>query len=236
MSHSPIPSSLERYGEHLKRGIHTVQPATIERYNLEKRTVDVKPVITDYLKTDGQEPINLDWGIIPDCPVWYLGGGGFIASPPLKKGDPCLIIHCQRPIDEWWQSDGQTDVTPQLMDTHSETDCFVLAGKLMPQGAIICDLDADDFLITHDDGSVEVRLKPDGEVQIKATKVRMGTLTANKALALAEKVESSLNDIKLAFNTHVHAGVVTGPGSSLIPSSLISTTFDVKSETVFSNA
>lgn len=240
-----IEASLERYGDHLKRSINTAIPGFIEDYDPETRTCTATPAISDYLESDGDDPVNFDWPPIPDCPVWYLGGGGFVAAPPLKKGDPCLIIFCQRPIDEWWNSNGQTKVVPALMDTHSESDAIVLAGYLCPQEAIFGEVSATHFRVIHQKGKVELDIDPSGEITITAdTKVsvvaprlNIGATDASKPLALTEKVDarisavvSKVNDLVTGANAAVSAG-----GLWLTPQTPLSSQASVNSTKAFTN-
>lgn len=199
------------------RDLNTAIPGFIESYDPETRTVSAIPAINDYWPTDG-DPINMDWAPIPDCPVWYLGGNGFVMAPPIKKGDPCLIIFSQRPIDEWWVSDGKTKVVPDLVDTHTESDAIVLAGRLMPQGSIIGEADAENFNLSHESGNFHMKITPDGEMQVKAAKARFGSLDADKALALAEKCDSRLSALETSMNTHTHVCVSPGvPCATALP-------------------
>lgn len=62
-----------------------------------------------------------------------------------------------------------------------------------------------------------VRLKANGDVVITpgaGGQVYLGADGALKKVALAEDVEARLDTIKTAYNTHVHAGVTVGPGST----------------------
>jgi hypothetical protein len=51
-------------------------------------------------------------------------------------------------------------------------------------------------------------------------------------VALATSTKAALDAIVSAFNTHTHTGVTTGPGSSAVPASLITTSTNVASSTV----
>ncbi len=181
------------------RDLNTAIPGFIESYDPETRTVSAIPAINDYWPTDG-DPINMDWAPIPDCPVWYLGGNGFVMAPPIKKGDPCLIIFSQRPIDEWWVSDGKTKVVPDLVDTHTESDAIVLAGRLMPQGSIIGEADAENFNLSHESGKFHMKITPSGEMQVKAEKVKLGSLDASSALAIGSTTSSQLSALAGGVN------------------------------------
>lgn len=234
MRRNEIEDAFKLFGDDLKRGIHTISPGYIESYDPEKRTASVIIPFTDFYQTDGETPVNLDWAPIPDCPVWMLGGGGFVVAPPLKKGDPCLVLFCQRDIDKWWESDGQTTVTPALVDTHTESDVIVLAGRLFPQQAIIGEADAESLQISHEDGLVHLKIKSDGEVQIKATNVRLGALDADKPLALAEPTETRLARLEDFASSHQHI-CPAGTSFSTTPP-LVGGGENITSETVFSDA
>lgn len=210
-----IETSLERFGESAKRGIHTASPGYIESYDPKKKTATVIIPITDFLEADGEEPTNLDWAPIPDCPVLFFRAGGWSMTAPLKKGDPVLVIFCQRSIDEWFFSDGKTIVSPALTETHTESDCIVIAG-LFPQKNKDGEANDTDLIISHTDSKVRLALKPGGVVDMTCTRLNIGAPSASGALAKATTADN--NDTTIQVKVDILASLFGVPPIGALPS------------------
>lgn len=193
---TPIESSIESFITADRVGLNTAIPASIESYDEATRTARVKIHYSDHFASEGTEANREDWPPIPDCPVLFPRGGGFVFTWPLKKGDPVLVVFSQRSLQEWSASDGKTDIGSFLISTHNPGDAIVISG-LSPSK-------------NKDGEDTEIKITTDGELQVKSSKVRLGTLDAAKALALAEKVDAAIQNAEAKINAIVAAALAGG--------------------------
>lgn len=89
----------------------------------------------------------------------------------------------------------------------------VIVGVL-PSGALPEGLDEQTIVIT----SPKVRIEASGgDVTLASSSdVRLGTLDAAHPAPRGDAIQATLNALIALFNAHVHTGVTTGPGSSLV--------------------
>ncbi len=193
---TPIESSIESFITADRVGLNTAIPASVESYDEATRTARVKIHYSDHFASEGTEANREDWPPIPDCPVLFPRGGGFVFTWPLEKGDPVLVVFSQRSLQEWSASDGKTDIGSFLISTHNPGDAIVIPG-LSPSK-------------NKDGEDTEIKITTDGELQVKSSKVRLGTLDAAKALALAEKVDAAIQNAEAKINAIVAAALAGG--------------------------
>lgn len=87
-----------------------------------------------------------DYPILADCPVFiYSGGVGSIAMP-VAPGDPCLVLFCDRDIDNWFVS-GQVS-GPNSPRAHDLSDGLVLVG-FRPVTKAISDYNPNQITLRH---------------------------------------------------------------------------------------
>lgn len=144
-----LPAVLEGFGQNLVRGLNCMLVGEITSYNASANTAEVKIMLKRQL---------IDGRVIPfpplvDCPVVYMGGGGAFLSFPIAAGDPCMVIFCDRSIDEWWQS-GEAHV-PGVVRAHSLSDGIVIVGP-RPQTNT---LSVDGSTVTLNGGSHKLRVR-----------------------------------------------------------------------------
>lgn len=93
----------------------------------------IASVTINYKKTffvaDSQgvyQPKLVDYPLLLDAPVIFLGGGGTALTFPVAQGDECLVFFNDRDIDTWFNgSSGSAVNTPRL---HSFADGLILVG------------------------------------------------------------------------------------------------------------
>jgi hypothetical protein len=61
-----------------------------------------------------------------NCPVMYLRGGTGRITLPITKGDPCIILFCDRDIDNWLESG--VIAGPNSDRLHDMNDALALVG------------------------------------------------------------------------------------------------------------
>ena len=117
-----------------------IQIGTIESYN--KLTNTAKVSINFEKKfINGQ---IAKYPILEDVPVFILGGGDACITMPIAQNDQCLVLFCDRNIDNWW-ANGDKGI-PNDVRMHSIADGFALVGirnlvtaKLTPANSVCID-------------------------------------------------------------------------------------------------
>ena len=106
--------------------IHTATPAQIVSFNPATMTATVQPALRIVQrKPDG----TITPGVIQtiqDVPVHFPGGGGYLLTFPVHAGDECLLVFCERQIDNWHQH-GNIQ-TPSDFRLHDISDAIALVG------------------------------------------------------------------------------------------------------------
>jgi len=172
-----------------RAGLWTALPGIVRKVNLAAMTVEVEATIQARIfAPDGTfEWVNIP--ILPDVPLVFPGGGGFMLSFPVAIGDECLVVFASRCIDSWWDLGGVRPPTDFRMQDLS--DGFALVGPRsrpnVPAGI--------------SDSAVQLR-NAAGTVVMAVTAAGVsiiGTLTVNG---------------KNVGSTHTHSGVSAGGANS----------------------
>lgn len=80
----------------------------------------------------------VNYPLLIDCPVMFLGGGPGALTFPVAKGDDCIVMFNDRDMDNWYQgSSTSAPATPRL---HSFADAIILVG-LRNQTSVLLDFD-----------------------------------------------------------------------------------------------
>lgn len=161
----------------------------------DKKLADIVPVFLDFRATDG-ESFKFGEKVIPMVPVFYFRGGGFSETFPLEKGDPVLLIHVNRYMDDWFASDGKTQVTPTRQDLHSVSDVIAIAG-LFPSGNITGRANGKDWIIWHKDGKVGMRMEPGGKAHLVCETLHIGAEDSSTALAKGGQSDSNFTALQV---------------------------------------
>ncbi len=119
-------------------------------------------------------PVPVNYPVMVDCPVMFLGGGNSALTFPVAKGDEALALFNDRDMDNWFAgSSGSVVATSRL---HAFSDGILLVG-LRSQANVIPDFngDAAEFrtksgsarVVVHDD---YIRLVfPDSDMTLEVT-------------------------------------------------------------------
>lgn len=185
--------------------VRTATPARIESYDATEQRATVLPLLRRK-SAAGEVLVPKPIGNVP---VLHPRAGGFSMTLPVAAGDVGLLLCSDRSLDLWLEQGGQVD--PQSRRHHQMTDGIFLPGLRHWAGvpAAVAGTDpADDLVIAAEDGSSYIILRPDGEVRIKGSAVRLGNPAAAAALALATLVNTQLSTLATALST----GWVVVPG------------------------
>jgi len=126
------PENLIRQGIHnYLKDVHTALPGIVEKFDTEQQLASVQPAIKRMLKTGrGEEereiivPRNLPLCI--NVPVVFPAGGGFHLTFPVKPGDECILMFCERSLDNWLDRGGVQE--PSAKRFHALSDAFAIMG------------------------------------------------------------------------------------------------------------
>lgn len=149
--------------------VHTAMPGNIISYDYKTQKARIQPSIRRvYLNG-----VTQDMPILNAVPIIFPRSGDSFISFPVNEGDSCLIIFCERSIDQWVTQGGQ--VTPIDPRQFNPSDAVAIMG-LYPFSDAIPLQNNDDFVISHAGSTITI--KSDGEIDIKtAGKVAIGTPT-----------------------------------------------------------
>lgn len=92
----------------LSRMLSTINcclPGIVDSFCNEKNTVNVQPAVRKRIRTQSGV-FEMDYPLLTDVPVLFIGGGGYNLTFPVRHGDGCLVLFCDSCIDAWWQSGG----------------------------------------------------------------------------------------------------------------------------------
>lgn len=131
---------LSRVKSDIFASMFCVQIGTIESYDTLKNSAKVSINFKKQFVTG--EIVN--YPVLEDVPVFILGGGSASISMPIAQGDQCLILFCDRNIDNWWAA-GDKGI-PNDSRMHNIADGIALVGirnlltaKLTPANSVCID-------------------------------------------------------------------------------------------------
>lgn len=121
--------SLHRTGVFASLNCHHV--GTVQEFDATNQTARVtinykQTVRQPNAVTGVYQQVLVDYPVLVDCPVVFLGGSGSALTFPVVQGDECLVLFNDRDFDNWFAgaATGQP-ATPRL---HSFSDGIVLVG------------------------------------------------------------------------------------------------------------
>jgi hypothetical protein len=172
--------------------IRVALPGIVQSYDSAKQRCSVQVAIMDGFRDEYGERRAESLPIVNDVPVVFPGAGSYSITWPLAKGDTVLLVFSSSSLDRWLVRGGVVD--PADDRRHTLNDAIAIAGLR-------------DF----------AHAVPSAGVHSTAMVLRAPLIHAGGSSALALK--SDVDDLRSAFNAHVHTGVTTGAGSSGVPAS-----------------
>lgn len=107
----------------------------------------------------------LDYPLMVNMPVIFLGGGDGCLTFPVESGDDCLVCFNDRDLDRWFS--GSTTSAPNTSRLHAYADGVVIVG-LRRLSEAIPNFSSDSVEMRTYDGLTKISLKTDGsKVTIK---------------------------------------------------------------------
>jgi len=225
---STLASNIEQGIRNILKDVHTSMPGIIETFDPVKQIASIQPAIKRIFKTnDGDKEIltPTDLPILINVPIQFPRGGGFSLTFPVKKGDECLLVFCERSFDNWHKFGGVKEPGAKRFHSLSDATAFVGLSSLANK---IPAYDETNVQLKKDDGSVELTLLADGNARLKAdTKITLESpdveCTANLKVSgnlevigdstLSDTVTSNGKDIS---DTHTHSQGVDSAGDTQV--------------------
>lgn len=132
-----MPPDLREFMQRIKREIKSeifkVAPGTIVAFDKDSQTasvkLDYKAVIIGGIPQSNGTAVDkiVDYPIILKCPVMVLTGGAARLTLPVAAGDTCIVLFCDRDIDDWYQT-GDTNRPPATARMHDISDALAIVG------------------------------------------------------------------------------------------------------------
>ena len=191
--------------------VHTMLPCKVKSYASETQKASIIPL----LRKKYRDESIVDLPVINDVPVQWPSGGEAFIHLPLAAGDTGIAIFCEKSLDIWLSGSGGV-VSPEDPRHHDISDAVFIPGvktfKTALNGVI-----GTSIHIKH--GSAEVELTSSGDVNILGGNINLGN-GAEKAV-LGDTLAS-------LYAAHTHAGVMSGPSVTAVPSNVLDTALSAK--------
>ena len=186
--------------------LRTAIPAKVLSYDPSKQTAKCEVLVKTRVVNGETEEVTFETPPpVPDVPVIWPSGGGQSLVLGLEPGDPVFLMCADRSTDEWSASSQDRPQEPFDVRQFDLSDAFAMPGGHSPSR------------------SLSSAHYASGEAVLKTDKFRIGDSTASQALALAEAVQSRLNNLIQLFNVHNHISNAPGTpsGPPILPLTLI---------------
>lgn len=207
----------------------TALPGTFGGYSNASITATIQPAIAGTVSDERGRSQNVSMPVLPDVPVVFPGGGGFILTFPIKGGDEALTVFSSRCIDGWHQSGGVQPEAEQRM--HDLSDGIAIPGLRSQARPLSPPADPENTQWRSEDGKTSITMTPDGEITVKAEQkitleapliiikgaLSMLSVDGGKTTATLNGTLHATDDVTAAGisgNSHTHTGVQSGGGST----------------------
>lgn len=195
-----IPECFDRLFDSFRLLLNFNMPCYVLKYYEENNRpymVDVQPIFSDFYKNDEGEIIEVKPAPIVNVPVQFPMFGDFYIKGKIKPGDLGTIKPMDRSLDKYLETDGKEIIDPGLYNVNDWSDCIFEPGLSTVKNKPDFNSNPDNLIIGMKNGDAELHINPTTkELQFKGDAVRLGSLTGNKALALATETNTRFNSIE----------------------------------------
>ena len=157
-------------------------------------------------------PQLVDYPILADCPVIFLGGSGedgaSITVPPVK-GDECLILFNDRSIDNWFAGNTGGELNSQRM--HHVSDGIIIVG-IRSLAKSLAAFDMDRILLKK--GQAKVGVGKDGQFILVANEDQNLKSIFSDLTAQLKELTTQIKAITDGLANMTMTGVTPGGGVS----------------------
>jgi hypothetical protein len=197
--------------------VHTALPGKVVAYDAAKQTADVKPLVKRVMFTEeGGRGKAEELPIVPNVPVQFPRGGGYVITVPLVAGDFVWLMFSEAGTGEV-RATGQ-DSEPLDVRRHTLSYPVAIPGGV-PEPAPLVDAASSNHMIMGKDGAA-------AQVHVTATEIRLGA-SASDFVALASLVDARIAAIRTDYNAHTHpapGGATSAPTAPLAAQATVAAT------------
>ena len=191
------------------RRVNTAMPGVIESFDPATQTANVIPAIQAQVNINDKISVK-DFPPIIKVPLVFpfASTKGFALTLPVARGDPCLIIFSQRPMDRWFEFGGIQSPEGAISCRHHHlTDAFAILSP-SPLPGVLGDWQTDAIEIRDRDRTNCVSLTATG---ITVTGLNI-TVTGSENVNISGNGNTVIEGKN--FLQHKHGGVEPGGGST----------------------
>ena len=196
-SRSSLETAIQAGIDAALKELHTCLPGEIVSFDPVEQTADIQLSIK---RKQSGGLVNIP--VLKEVPIRYLAGSTYTITFPLVEGDNVLVVFAERSIDTWLVNGGIQD--PADIRKHSFSDAFAFP-MMYSQSGKIANFDNDNMQIRTRDGSAEITIKANGDIELNGngdTAVRFSDL------------KTAFDTLKSEFNAHTHPTAPAGPIST----------------------
>lgn len=216
---SPIAQNLAQ-NDRLKAEMRTCMPCTVVSFNASQQTIVARPLIREKVlnKATGQTSwVNIP--DLPDVPVCFPQGGGFVITTPIVAGDEVMVVFTDMCMDSWWARGGVQTWNDRRR--HDLSDAVAIVGvNSKPNKIDDIALDAIELRTKETENGVKVQVKAESilldmdgkKIEIDGDKLKLTHGSTSIELDGTDvKITGTLKINGATYTLHTHTGVTPGP-------------------------
>lgn len=147
--------------------LHCALPGIITAFHEQEQTVSVRLAVREKISAaQGGDTESREIPVLQDVPVFFPRAGGWSLLFPIREGDECLVVFCDRCIDAWWQNGGVQNQAESR--SHDYSDGIALIGPWSKPRKITGTWPANGARLQTDDGDTYIEVR-DGAVYVKGS-------------------------------------------------------------------
>jgi len=138
--------------------IHTALPGKVEKYHPDRGEADIYPCGKCW-RPDGAA---VDYPLLANVPIFFpqCASGTASISMPVKKGDGCLLVFAEQPLDTW-----RTGAAPAARLSFDLGNAVAVIGLFARAGHAAAEAASRDAIIIDRNGT-RIALLPNNTVEI----------------------------------------------------------------------
>lgn len=188
--------------------VHTAIPGIIDSFDPDTQTAKVKPTIKTLYTPDNDDAQWLERPLCVDVPVCFPGSGDYVLTFPIKQGDECLLVFCERAIDNWFTEGGVQEQSDYR--EHDASDAVAIVG-LRSQPNKLDDFDNENAQLRNSDGDTTITLDKEGTITVAINDTTM-TVEDGTVTVKADNIKLD-GDVEVTGDLDV-SGDVSGDGKA----------------------
>lgn len=187
--------------------IHKAFPGKVTAYDAQTQTAHVQPQLKRMILDEDGGKTYESLPLLPYVPVLFPRAGGYTMTLPLGPGDFVWVMISDAGLSEWLETGQESE--PWDTRRHHPSGAVCYPG-CYPDTQPLADADTGGLMLGKDGAETQIRISP--------SEIKLGA-TAAQFVALANLVQTALDDIRAFINTHTH--LTAGTGSPVPPAPLL---------------